>query len=205
MSVGSAKIPTWIRPAARSRSAIDRSRYGTCVISSLSTARNALKITSGSPGVAAHRNRPPCVRTDATRSASDDASTSPVTPMVIDAVTTAAVGTRSRAGSNGIPWRINGVSVTCPAGVKSSVCLSLADTNACAPTMPSAPGRLSTITGCRQRSDKRGTRRRATMSAPVPAPNGTITVTGRDGHSPEVAAREQAGAALSKVIARTDT
>ena len=72
--------------------------------------------------------------------------------------------------------------MTCPAGVKTSVCPSFADANTCTPTIPSAPGRLSTTTGCRQRSDSRGARRRATRSLPVPGPNGTMTVTGRVGH-----------------------
>ena len=72
--------------------------------------------------------------------------------------------------------------MTCPAGVKTSVCPSFADANTCTPTIPSAPGRLSTTTGCRQRSDSRGARRRATKSLRVPGPNGTMTVTGRVGH-----------------------
>ena len=194
-----------MRPAARSCTAIDGSRYGTCFISSFSSARNALKMTSGRPGVAAHNSRPGWWRASAATSASDEPLRVLVAAMPIDAVTTAAVGTRSRTGSKGRRSCRRGLSVTCPAGVKISVCPSFADANTCTPTIPSAPGRLSTTTGCRQRSDSRGARRRATRSLPVPGPNGTITVTGRVGHWVEPERRAQAPDAAMAKATRTTT
>src|SRR5579864_2765209 len=61
--------------------------------------------------------------------------------------------------------------------------------------MPSPPGRFSTITGCPQRWLSRSAMRRAPISAPLPAPNVTMNLTGRVGHFVWAGA---AAAAMSK-------
>ena len=111
-SVGTDPTSTWMRPAPRSCRATDMSRYGTCFICSFSIARNALKMTSGRPGTAAHIKRSGSCRARLTRSEREAAPAPPAVAIPIDGLTTAAIGTRSATGSNGNRSCSRGLRVT---------------------------------------------------------------------------------------------